>query len=300
MRGLFLLALLTLATPAEAKDSLDPLRRRVAADLKAGRPLVATVHVALCDNRVIWCGRLGNGDEPKRNLYWGGAAGLRAYFDHRRPVWRRIHLDQGDGRQILERVVYRMRVRRPSSAWRRLGVTKPFEVLLVGLAHRGTKIGVANDTFVRQVATEEGGTLKLSDGRTIDFGGKGHLVGYAGHDHLMDVEYLGGYRWPRRTRVRPLGFFILACRTALYFKNHLCDGKKGIRGLLLTRTLMYPGAFTIDGLLRGVAAGERQHAVYMRGVRRYARFQKRPVRLIRGAFVHDGETRYARRYGACD
>jgi hypothetical protein len=295
-----ILLLLSLATPARAEDPLDPLRRRVAADLKEGKPLVATVHVALCDNRVIWCGRLGNGDAAGRNLYWGAAAGLRAYFDHRRPVWRRIHLDKGDGEQVLERVVYRMHVRRPSGVWRRLGVNRPFEVLLVGLAHRGTRIGVANDTFVKQVATEQGETLKLSDGRTVAFGGKGHLVGYAGHDHLMDLEYSGGYKWPRRTRAQPLGFFILACRTALYFKNHLCDAGKGIRGLLLTRTLMYPGAFTIDGLLRGIAAGEGQHAVYMRGVRRYARFQKRPVRLIRGAFTHDGEKRFARRYGTCE
>ncbi len=296
---LLFLCLALLPRPASAADNLDPLYRRMAADLKQGRPLVATVQVALCDNRVIWCGRggMGNGDRPERNLYWGAAAGLRAWFD-RSPGWKRIHRDDGDGKLILERVVYRWRVRRPSRAWRRRGVNRPFELLLVGLAYRGVKIDVASDSFIRQVARGGGGSLRLADGRSIPVGGKGHLLGYAGHNHLMDVTLLGRYPWPRVRRRQPLGFFALACRTAAYLRNRLCR-TDGARGLLLTRSLMYPGAFTIDGLRRGIAAGEGQHAVYLRGVERYATLQKRPQRVIRAAFTHDGEKRYTQSYGAC-
>lgn len=293
----FLLGLV--AARAAADDGIAPLQRRIAADLRQGRPVVATVHVALCDNRVIWCGRggMGNGDRPRRNLYWGAAAGLRAWFDRARG-WERIHLDSGDGKLILERVVYRLRVSRPSRAWRGLGVRDPFELLLVGLAYRGVKINRATDRFIAQVAGEAGGSLRLADGRTIPTGGRGHLVGYAGHNHLMDVTLLGSYPWPRVTRRRPLGYFALACRSAPYLRNRLCR-TGGARALLLTRTLMYPGAFTIDGLLRGIAAGEGQRAVYLRGVQRYAVLQKRPLAVIRAAFTHDGQGRFARRYGVC-
>jgi hypothetical protein len=58
---------------------------------------------------------------------------------------------------------------------------------------------------------------------------------------------------------------------------------------------MYPGAFTVEGLLRGLAAARDQHQVYLGGVRAYARRQRRPERIIRAAFTHDGEARFARR-----
>ncbi len=48
--------LLSDVDPAQAGDALDPLYDRIAADLKQGKPLVVTVHVALCDNNIIWCG----------------------------------------------------------------------------------------------------------------------------------------------------------------------------------------------------------------------------------------------------
>jgi hypothetical protein len=286
----------TFGTPKAPEKGLDPLYRRIAADLQQGRPLVVTVHVALCDNGIIWCGGRGrgDGDAPRRNLYWGAAGGLRAFFDRARG-YRRVYLDSGDEKVILERVVYRLRVRRPSSRWRRLGVRKAFEVLLVGLAYRGSRIAAASDTFIRQVATEGGGTLRLADGRSVAFGGQGHLVGYAGHNHLMDTL---DYRWPEVRRRQPLGYFALSCRNGPYLAPKLCaappSGGHGPRALLLTLSLMYPGAFTIDGLIRGVAAAEPQHEVFLRGVAQYARFQKRPQRVIRAAFIHDGQRRYYR------
>jgi len=297
--GLTIVALLLVVGPgqAAAADPLDPLYARIAEDLKAGKPLVATVHVALCDSNIIWCGRggFGNGDVPGRNLYWGGAAGLKAYFDHaRRRGWRRIFLDQGDGKVVLERVVYRKKVRRPPARLRKLGVTKGFEVLLVGLAYRGSQIAKATEVFVGQVAAEQGGTLRLTDGRTIATGGKGHLVGYAGHDHLMDVAR---YSWPRRRRERALGYFALACMTGPYMAKQMCS--EHARALLLTLSLMYPGAFTIDGIVSAVAAGKPQHQVYLGGVKMYAKYQKRPERYIRRAFLHDAQKRFYRRYKRC-
>lgn len=286
------LALIPLAVAGTARaDPLDPLYARIAADLKEGRPLVVTVHVALCDNRALWCGGggLGRGDRPERNLYWGGAAGLRAYFDRARG-WRRIFLDGGDGEKVLERVVYRHVVRAPSPAWRRLGVSRGFEVLLVGLAYAGPKIGEATDAFVDEVLGERAGeSLPLGAARVLPIGARGHVVGYAGHNHLMDVSRPS---FPAATRRSPIGFFALSCMNAPYLARALSLPPS--RALLLTRSFMYPGAFTIDGLVLGLAEAEPQEQVYLRGVRLYAKFQKREERTIRWAFLHDGERRFRR------
>lgn len=289
-----LLTLLTAlaATPAAARKPapLEPLYQRMAADLKAGQPLVITAHVALCDNRVIRCGnsRLGDGDKPDKNLYWGGASGFKATFDHAR-AWRRVLLDGGDGDVIIQRAVYRLRIKRPSPRWHALGVKAGFDVYLVGLGYRGTRIARASDAFIRQVMGEGGVTITLPSGLKLAAGGQGHIVGYAGHNHLMDAP---GYEFPEVTRQRPVGFFALACMTSSYLGGRLPG--KNRRALLLTRTFMYPGAFTINGLARALAAGGTQHEIFMGGVRQYAKHQKREVKAIRRAFVHDGEARFKR------
>jgi hypothetical protein len=279
--------------PAARAHSLDPLYRRIARDIKAGRPLVVTVHVALCDNGTIWCGnqRLGNGDNPRTNLYWGGAAGLTAYFRVRRG-WKRVHRDAGDGRVVLERVVYRRRVRLPSAAWQRLGVRRPFDIYLVALAYRGKHIARAARSFIRQVSQPRGARLRLAGGLTLRTGGLGHVVGYAGHNYLMDVA--GVYAWPSFTRRRPVGYFMLACMSAPYLGPQLT--RRTTHALLLTRVLMYPGAFTIDGLIRGLALGASQRGVFRLGARYYARFQKRTERLIRRCFTHSGRAAFRRKY----
>jgi hypothetical protein len=285
------LGLIAQSAAAQTEEPLAPLYRRIARDLGAGRPLVVTAHVALCDNGIIWCGYrgMGDGDRPRRNLYWGGA-GLRAWFDRAAAGYRRVHLDAGDGETVLERAVWRRSVR-PSAAWRRLGVEKPFEVLLVAIAYRGKRIREATDAFVREVAAERGGELRLRDGRSLEIGGRGHVVGYLGHNHLMEAW---DYRFPASSRKAPLGYFALSCLNAPYLARPLRS--RATRALLVTQSLMFPGPFVVEGLLAGLAAGAPQREVYARGVELYARHQKRPERAIRWAFLHDGERRFARRY----
>ena len=278
--------------PARA-DPLDPLYKRIVADLNAGKPLVITVHVALCSNKQIWCGsrKLGRGHEPRTNLYWGGAAGLRNWFDHRARGFKRVFLDSGDGRIILERAVYRYRVKWLSKRWKRMGVTRPFDLYLVGLGYRGKHIGRALGALIRQVSTDSGSTLKLPGGPTLAIGGKSHVVGYAGHNHLMDVKR---FLWPRFTRTQHVGYFMLACMSAQYVSPRLT--RTTTHALLLTRILMYPGAFTIEGLARGLSYAAPQRAVFQNGARYYAKYSKTRYGLIRRLFTHDARRRFQKRY----
>ena len=50
------IVLLWSSAAAAKNDPIDPLYRRIATDLRAGKPLVITVYVALCSNNAIACG----------------------------------------------------------------------------------------------------------------------------------------------------------------------------------------------------------------------------------------------------
>jgi hypothetical protein len=276
-------------TAAGAPNDLRELYSRIAADLKAGKPVIVTVHVALCDNNTINCGTRphGDGDQPKKNLYWGGAAGFRAYFNWRRP-FRRIHQDNGDGDVVLERVVYRYRVKRSNARLKRLGIKKAFDIYLVGLAYRGRHIGKANLGFIKHVQDGKlSRRIKIDDKITIDYGRGAHVIGYAGHNHMMDVTH---FSFPPSTRQEAAGFFALSCINAPYLSELTIP--KSSYGLLLTRTLMYPGAFTIEGIVEGVAKGESMERIRRRAVGYYAKYQHRPVSVIGKLFVHEASRRF--------
>src|SRR5215470_4943000 len=73
-----------------------------------------TIHVfvALADNQsqgiVPVPAKLGNGEDPERNLYWGSAYGVKTFFA-RSAEWRRIQCGSGPKREILERCVFQHR-----------------------------------------------------------------------------------------------------------------------------------------------------------------------------------------------
>lgn len=290
------------APPASARvrvtgpDPLDPLYKRIAKDIKAGKPLVITVHVALCSNKSIWCGskKLGNGDKPRTNLYWGGASGFTAWFRwNGRRTYKQVFRDKGDGKIIVDRVVYRRRVKRLSKRWKDLGVKKPFDIYLVGLAYRGRYIGKAVGALIRQTATTSGSTLKLKGGTVLRIGGRGHLVGYAGHNYLMDVG--GRWKWPKITRKQPVGYFMLACMSAQYVAPKLTH--KRTHAVLLTTVLMYPGAYTIDGMIGALSLAQGQRRVFRRGSAYYARWSKVKASTVRCCmFTHDGQRKFRKRY----
>src|SRR5581483_5447506 len=97
-RILLITTLILLCHPAsgaqrEAEAWLDGLYDRVAADNKAGRPLVFQVHVALCDSTIIRCGGhgLGDGESLKTNLYWASSGGFVGWFRRRGSPWTEVH-----------------------------------------------------------------------------------------------------------------------------------------------------------------------------------------------------------------
>src|SRR5262245_32183189 len=111
MRTLWPAAALAVVMLAPASLTAEPRSRaveRMAVDAAAGRPLVAHVFLALCDNDnqgIVPVSRsLGNGQRPSSNLYWGARYGVRTYLT-RDAGWTPAAVNGPWPVGVLERVV---------------------------------------------------------------------------------------------------------------------------------------------------------------------------------------------------
>jgi len=214
MRGAFLAVLLALAT---LSASAEPLRVHVT--------------VALCDNAtqgiVPVPVALGDGHNPRTNLYWGAMYGVKSWL--RRDGWK-LEKATSPHEAILERLVARKTI-----AGR--------EVILTADAWRGSRIREAITAFLEQASASG------SD-----------VVAYIGHDGLMEFDVaprvMRGAKKPRS--------IVLACASQQYFSAHL--RRAGSEPLLLTTGLMAPEAYTltaaIDAHVRGTDVREAAAQAY--------------------------------------
>jgi hypothetical protein len=141
---------------------------------------VRTVHVfvALADNQnqgiVPVPAKIGNGQDPEHNLYWGAAAGVKTFFS-RSPEWQRISCAKGSKSEVLERCVFKFRAA---------------NVYLVADAYNGIEIRRAILDFLDAAAGDDSETLSLpgAPAVTLPIGGGANLAAYVGHDGLMDFQ----------------------------------------------------------------------------------------------------------------
>ena len=92
---IILLGLLTGTAVRGAGQVGASVRARVDADAQTGQPVAVHVVGALCDNEhqgiVPFSRSLGDGQNPKTNLYWGAAFGVRSFLE-RKAGWERVLL----------------------------------------------------------------------------------------------------------------------------------------------------------------------------------------------------------------
>ncbi|NLX58391.1 MAG: hypothetical protein GXY74_04805 [Phycisphaerae bacterium] len=271
--------------------TLDTLYARAGDAVRAGRPIVVTVHVCLCDNRqgiAPVSASLGDGDTPRTNLYWGAMFGLKTFFKQSR-AWELLIESQrrdGDPDGMLEQAVFRHRVP-AASRWPGVPAAQQVEMLLVARAWRGMPMENALGAFAADALGSAAWTVALPDGRTIDAGGAGHVVGFVGHNSLMnaavrETNLFAAVNSPVASP--PVGWFVLACKSDAYFTPHLAR-PHAVR-LLATRQFMAPEAYTLAALLEAFA--ERQSAATLRdrAARAYARYQKITQAAALGVFVN--------------
>jgi hypothetical protein len=251
------------------------LRRQVATDLRAGRPLTVLLHVPLCDNALIHCGGRGRGDPESlaRNLYWDTLGGARGWFDRARSPYRRTSLQAASG-EILETRSWRSPPVEPGPAWRALGVERSFEVVITAHAWRGQAIDAALATFLRDLHR-----------------GSAHLVAWAGHNRFMDLPTYDFARVRGGTSAsRRAGAIMLACKTEPYLRGPLAEG--AIVPLLLTRDFVFPGAFALDGALTAFASGGSLAEIRLRAAQAYAKEQRKELTRVQSVFTNPSDRRW--------
>ena len=285
-----LLVLLSAATargePLFPGKDLGQLYDRIAGDLRAGRPLTVTVYVALCDNDSqgivkVKNRRICRGDDPDHNLYWATAGGLSATLDRDRWQWvQRRYQPESD---LAVEAIWRKSFQ-PGGALRARGVTRPFDVYLLARGYRGDHIATAMLDYLVAVNRDGKLTLKVGDAEA-KFGGASHVVGYIGHDYFYDVgdpaELLGQNRGDSRLQK---GTFALACTGHRFIRPAIRRANAHI--FILNRSLGFPGAWTVLGILDALARGESMKEIHHSAAAAFAAGQGISLGTALGSFAY--------------
>jgi len=228
------LALLLWQTPAAAADK------------------TIGVFVALADNKsqglVPVPARIGNGNDPENNLYWGNSEGLQGTFDHSRR-WKLIGKQSSAAGDILRTRTYRH---------------VQTGAVLTANAYRGSSMR-------RCIADYDSAVANASY----------DLVVFIGHNGLMDFTLPTAVRPPKR--VRRADCAVLCCKSDSFFRERLIA--EGGRPILLTTQLMYPGAFIVTAIAESWMSGGRLDAIRERAGAAYAANQKISRRAGTGVFA---------------
>lgn len=218
---------------------------------------VTTIHVfvALCDNKyqgiVPVPAKIGNGQDPDNNLYWGCALGIRTYFK-KSGEWNLIKVQKPDS-VILERLIFKH-------------VSK--NCYLVADAYNGRYIKQAIEDFLKSSCGLRKETLTIND-NTIGIAGNSALLAYIGHNGLMDFQIGEKYRSADN---RKRDAIILACYSKNYFSYHLNDAN--VNPLVWTTGLMCPEAYTLHDALSAWLNGETTGDVRTKAALAYSKYQK--------------------------
>jgi len=227
-------------------------------------PRTVHVFVALADNQsqgiVPVPAKLGNGEDPERNLYWGSAYGVKTFFT-RSSEWERVTCGEKPKAEVLERCVFKHRAE---------------NVYLVADAYRGREIRQAILDFLASAAGDDPemvsvaaatGTLKLP------IRGRANLVAYIGHDGLMDFQL---QQFPRKKNEVHRDAVVLACASKQFFAEPV--RASGAYPLIWTTGLMAPEAYTLKSALDGWIAGENNEQIRDRAAGAYDKYQKCGIR----------------------
>jgi len=260
-RPLALLGAMVIATAVPAAELAQVVQRRDA-DFAAGVPLVAHVVVALCDNEhqgiVPVAASLGNGSDPKSNLYWGAMYGVRTWFRHSRE-WTPVAVAPAKDVRVLDRALFRREVVRDG----RRG-----EVYLLADAWDGRYIAEATRYFLEMNRGDHVERVQTGS-RTLEAGGGAHVTAYIGHNGLMDFE---APTLPMSTIAPPAhASVVLACISDSYFAPLLREHSVP---LLTTTGLMAPEAYTLDAALTSWFSGGGTGEARIAAARAYAHYQR--------------------------
>lgn len=283
-------------TPAKRGEAwLGGLHADISEDLGDGKPLVVQVHVPLCDNNIIRCGKggLGDGKNPKRNLYWATSGGFVGWFGARRSKWTEVYGEVGEkGSDILEVRVWKRRFR-TSRKLEGAAIGKKFDVYVVAYAWRGSAIRDAMDAYTVDLYGGDARVIELEDGTEVRAGGEAQVVSFVGHNGWMDYPDYDFAKVAARTKTkskRRKGTIAVACITEDYLAGDVADEKRV--PLLFTRWLLFAGAHSFEGAVTALAQGKNLAGIRRAAINNYARGQGKKASRVGGAFTNPSDKRW--------
>ena len=219
--------------PAPPVADRSTLVAALQAKISQKKPLVAHILVPLCDNVnqgiVPVNSSLGNGQNPKTNLYWGAGYGIKTHFQ-RKAGYTQLSTAAPAEAHLLDRTVFSRTL--PNGA----------KLLIVADAYDGAFMAQAIGDFYACLAGAKKGSIK-ADEQSIAAFADADLIALNGHNGLMD----GQVDVPARKDTRARDAVVIACKSSGYFLAPLQE--LGAYPLLTTTGLLAPEAYVMEAIV---------------------------------------------------
>ncbi len=217
-----------------------------------------TIHVlvALCDNMhqgiVPVPAKIGNGQDPANNLYWGCAYGVKTYMK-KQPGWKLVKQINKPAKHIYERLVFK----HTDSA-----------VYFIADAYDGAQIKQTTIDFLNFSAGLRKEEI-IIDGNKIAAGGNADMLCYIGHDGLMEFSL---DKYPKKADNKKRDVIVLACASQSYFAEPLKG--TGAYPILWTTNLMCPEAYTLAAAVNAWVKNASRNKIREEAAAAYHKYQK--------------------------
>lgn len=229
-----------------------------------------TVHVfvALCDNEhqgiVPVPAKIGNGKDPRLNLYWGAGYGVKSFFHLKTQDWKLIRKVASSNPYILDRLLFKHATQ---------------DVYLLADAYDGEQIKLCIENFLKASNAQNPITIQ-ENGTNLSFGGGADLITYVGHDGLIDFDINVTYN---EVTSKKKDVIILACYSRAFFSPEIKQAQA--RPILWTTHLMAPEAYTLKAALDGWINNETGNQIDERAAQAYNKYQKCGINGARNLFT---------------
>lgn len=229
---------------------------------------VVHILVALCDNVhqgiVSVPKAIGNGQDPKNNLYWGCGYGVKTFFK-KQHNWRLLKQINNPSTVIYERLIFKH---------------TDSSVYLIADAYNGAFIKNTIIDFL-QYSAGQNKTILETDSIKINAGGSADLICYVGHNGLMDFSLDTA---PSKNDTKKRSLIILACASKNYFYNYVKN--TGAYPLLWSTHLMCPEAYTLDAAIDSWILHESPNITREKAAQTYNQYLKCGVKGARKLLVN--------------
>ncbi len=228
-----------------------------------------TIHVfvALCDNQfqgiVPVPEKIGNGKDPKLNLYWGAGYGVKTFFNLKTKDWQLVKQIKSANPFILDRVLFK-HIKN--------------DVYLLADAYDGEQIKHCIEAFLKASNAQESIEINVKN-KKLRFGGDSDLLTYIGHNGLMDFDVDVSYK---NVTTKKKDVMILGCFSMAYFTPEI--RKASANPVLWTIHLMAPEAYTLKAAIDGWMNNESASQVSERAAQAYNKYQKCGIKGARNLF----------------